>query len=214
MTLSTVERSNDRGGALIALVEGAHAQLWTALPGIVQSFNAAEGTVVVQPAIQARQEAPDGTISAVSLPLLADVPVCFPGGGGATLTFPIAAGDECLVVFSARCIDGWWQLGGVRAPADTRMHSLSDGFAFVGVRSAARALPGLSTTSTQLRSDNGAMVLDFNTGTGVIKATCTEFRVTGKIVSETEVEVNAIKLTAHKHNGVDTGGGTSGGPVA
>ena len=31
----------------------------------------------------------------------------FPGGGGFALTFPVAAGDECLVVFASRCIDDY-----------------------------------------------------------------------------------------------------------
>mgnify|MGYP000131375854 CR=1 FL=1 len=34
---------------------------------------------------------------AVPLPILPDVLVCWPTGGGATMTFPVAVGDECLV---------------------------------------------------------------------------------------------------------------------
>ena len=63
------------------------------------------------------------------------MPVVFPGGGGFALTFPVAAGDECLVVFASRCIDAWWQSGGVGEPMEPRMHDLSDGFALIGVRS-------------------------------------------------------------------------------
>lgn len=207
------EHFDDREDSMRSMQEGHQAQMWTALPAIIQSFNAAAGTIVAQPVIQAERTSEDGRVSRINLPLLADVPVVFPGGGGATLTFPIAAGDECLIVFASRCIDGWFQLGGIQPALDPRMHSLSDGFAFVGVRSAARALPDLSTTSTQLRNDAGTMKIDFNASSGVIKATCTEFRVTGKIVSETEVEVGAIKLSSHRHTGVEPGSGTTGVPT-
>lgn len=56
----------------------------------------------------------------MDLPILPDVPVVFPGGGGFALTFPVAAGDECLVVFASRCIDAWWQSGGVGEPMEPR----------------------------------------------------------------------------------------------
>lgn len=212
--LSLGERIDDREGSYRTMQEGAQAALWTALPGIVQAFDATKGTVTVLPAIEGARQMPDGSMQKIRLPLLVDVPVVFQGGGGATLTFPIAQGDECLVIFASRCIDGWWQLGGAQPALDPRMHSLGDGFALVGVRSAARALPGLSTNSTQLRTDDGAMKLDFNSGTGRITATCEEFVVTGKIISQTEVEVGDIRLTQHRHIGVEAGGGTSGVPTA
>ncbi|WP_457849452.1 hypothetical protein, partial [Staphylococcus aureus] len=50
-----------------------------------------------------------------------------------------------------------------------RMHDLSDGFAILGFRSQPRALSNISTTSAQLRSDDGATFIDLNPGTGEIK---------------------------------------------
>ena len=149
------ELLNDPEEALRAALAGFQAGLWTALPGIIQSFNAAAQTVSVQPALKAKLRRPDGGVVSVTLPLLVDVPVVFTGGGGFTLTFPIAAGDEALVVFADRCIDAWWQSGGVQEPVEPRMHDLSDGFALVGVRSQARALPAVSIENVQLRSDTG-----------------------------------------------------------
>ena len=95
-------------------------------------------TVTVQPSIRGRVEQPDGSTKSVALPLLVDVPAVFPSGGGFTLTFPIHQGDECLVVFADRCIDAWWQSGGIGEPLETRTHNLSDGFALVGPFSPAR----------------------------------------------------------------------------
>lgn len=85
-------------------------QVWTALPGIIQTFDAGALTCEVQPAIKGRVTQEDGSIQLVNMPLLLDCPVVFPHGGGCSLTFPIKAGDECLVVFASRGIDYWWQL--------------------------------------------------------------------------------------------------------
>jgi hypothetical protein len=55
----------------------------------------------------------------------------------------------------------------VQPQIDARMHDLSDGFAMMGFRSTPRALSGVSTTSTQIRSDDGLHVIDLHPGTGL-----------------------------------------------
>jgi hypothetical protein len=163
------ERWDDPEEALRVALDGLRSGLWTAMPGIIQSFNADPITATVQLAIKGIVHAPDGSAQFVNLPLLVDVPVHFPRGGGCTLTFPVAKGDECLVVFAARCIDGWWQSGGVQAPMDPRIHDLSDGFAFVGFFSQATKIGGISTSSAQLRSNDGATYIDLNPATKKVK---------------------------------------------
>ena len=150
------EQLDDPVEALRTALDGRQAEIWTALPGIVAGFDPGAMTVSVQPAVKGAIVGEDGKARQVPLPLLVDVPVSFPQGGGFTLTFPVKAGDECLVVFASRCIDGWWQSGGVQAPAERRMHDLSDGFAIVGVRSQPRVLPAVNPENVQLRSDDGA----------------------------------------------------------
>lgn len=113
--------------------------------------------------------APDGSTQSVNLPMLLDCPVGWQGGGGVTLTFPINPGDECLVVFASRCIDAWWALGGIQEQAELRMHDLSDGFAFVGVRSKPRSF-AVSTDAAQLRTDDGLAYVEVNPTTHGIKA--------------------------------------------
>lgn len=93
----------------------------------------------------------------------------FPRGGGCTLTFPVKAGDECLVIFADRCIDFWWQSGGVQEPVDDRQHDLSDAFCIVGPQSQAQKIGGISTGATQLRSDDGSTYFELNPTTQKIK---------------------------------------------
>ena len=108
---------------------------------------------------------PDGSEKDVALPLLLDCPIMFQGGGGFIGTFPIGVGDEALVVFASRCIDSWWQSGGIQTQAELRMHDLSDGFAFIGPKSQPNVISGgFSTTSAQIRSTDGQTFFDLSQG--------------------------------------------------
>lgn len=161
------ERLNDPQESLRIAMDGHQAQMWTALPGILQSFDADKMTATVQPSIQGQLRQADGSWKDVSLPLLLDCPVIFPSGGGFALTFPLAKGDEGLVVFSSRCIDAWWYSGGIQKQARHRMHDLSDGFFLPGCFSQPRKLANVSSANVQLRSDDSTLLLDFDKAAGV-----------------------------------------------
>ena len=78
---------------------------------------------------------------AISLPVLKDVPVFVPGTRSAGITWPISAGDECLVIFADLPIDAWLFGEEEEVSSSSRQHDLSDAFAFVGFRSKPNALP-------------------------------------------------------------------------
>ena len=130
--MNRLESLNDPEASLRAGMRGALAETWTAMPAVIVDFDPVAMTCSAQPAIRARVTAPSGGQQHMPLPLLLDCPVYFPSGGNCTLTFPVKPGDECLVVFASRCIDAWWQSGGVQDQAEMRMHDPSDGFVFVG----------------------------------------------------------------------------------
>ncbi|CAR54941.1 Gp138 family membrane-puncturing spike protein [Burkholderia cenocepacia] len=189
------ERTDDELEALKHAIGARLTEVWTALPGTVESFDPTAMTVSIQLGTKDSIRNEDGTISTSPFPLLTDCPVVWQGGGGVTATFPIAAGDECLVVFASRCIDAWWQSGGVQEQAESRIHSLADGFALVGVRSRPRALSGFSTTSAQLRSDDGRTFVDLNPSAGTLKfAAPTSIELTAPTVTvnaSTSLTVNS-----------------------
>ena len=106
-----------------ALKDNIFSSIHCALPGKIVSFDAESQTAVIQPAVKRRAEQRD-----VPLPLLHDVPVFMP------VSFEITPGDACLVIFADCDIDAWFESGEAEMPASNRMHSLSDGFAFVGFR--------------------------------------------------------------------------------
>ena len=169
MAVSDQTLSGDLAETFHSEREATKNQIRVALPGIVQSFDPDSVTAVVQPAIRSVETDNDGKRITNNYPLLVDVPVVFPRGGGCTLTFPVKAGDECLVIFGDRCIDFWWQSGGVQEPVDDRMHDLSDAFCIVGPQSQAQKISGISTSAAQFRSDDGSTYFEINPTTKKIK---------------------------------------------
>jgi hypothetical protein len=203
---------------LVAVQHEAHqTTVWTALPGIIESFDPIAMTVKVQPATKGTLRAADGTVKVLQIPTLPDVPVVFPRGGGFVMTFPIAKGDECLLVFSSRSIDDWWQQGGVQTPNDTRMHDINDGFAVMGAFSQPNVVPGgVSTNSAQMRSIDNSLVVDLNSETGIITMTApmsvninAPILNAQKIIATGDVIAGTISEQQHTHRSGSAGSQTS-----
>lgn len=204
---------NDVEEAQRLILEGDRVNLWTAIPGIIESVNFTEMTCVVQPSIQGVVEDADGNLSAVDLPLLADVPIVFPSGGGFTITMPLAVGDEVLVVFSSRCIDAWWQSGGTQQAIEARMHDLSDGFAIPGPKSIPKKISGINSTDLQIRNNAGTSYVSITADGHIKLVSPAGIQITGNVVVDGEVTANGVHLSTHVHSGVTTGGSNTGAPV-
>lgn len=185
--------------------------MWTAMPGVVQSVNLTKMTVEVQIAIKGQTIDENNNVTQVNYPILLDVPIVFPSAGGFTLTMPVKVNDEALVVFASRCIDAWWQAGGVNnLPMEARMHDLSDAFAIIGPRSQPRVLTGISADACQLRSDDGSIFLEVSSSGVKVQG---DLIVTGQITATGEVTGNGIVLSTHMHTGVTPGGSETGPPA-
>ena len=210
------ERLHDPEEQLRAAFDAFKASLWTSVPCTVVSVDMAKQTAVLRPTIKSMVRQPDGTQKAVSLPLLQDVPMHFPSGGGVTMTFPVKPGDEALASISSRSIDGWHQSGGEQKQVDARTHDLSDAFAFVGFKSGPKALSNVSGDATQIRSDDGKQVISLKPGTGMtltcegvsIAMTSDGVAFTGGTVTHDGKNIGST----HKHSGITPGGALTGEP--
>lgn len=219
------ERIADQEEALRVCVEGILTATWNALPAVVQSYNALKGTCVLQTSVRifisrvdeilpldlrAKARAQAGWLD---LPPLVDVPVVYQGGGQFVVTFPIAAGDEALVVFASRCIDNWWLQGGTaNTQAELRMHDLSDGFAIIGPRSQPRKLTAVSTTTTQIRTVDGTAYIELTTDGKINLKAPGGVHVTGTLDATGEITASGTHtVSAHTHS--DPQGGNTGGPT-
>jgi hypothetical protein len=210
------ERFTGWDEALAAALQGVRYSIWTALPCTVHSIDFEKQTGVFQPTVKGAYLLEDGTVKATDLPLLHDVPLHFPSGGGVTMTMPVKAGDEALVVFSSRPIDLWHQSGGTQGQVDSRTHSLSDGFAFVGFRSNPRAISDVSSESTQIRSDDGKHVVDIHPQTGLTLSSEGSSIAIGKdgiAINSPTLTHNGVNISStHVHGGVEKGGSTTSVP--
>lgn len=135
-------------------LEAAMRRMNTAEPGIVQSYNATACTADIQPAVLRVVTDENGDRVTQRAPVLSDVPVLFPGGGGMRLTFPVKAGDLCLLVYSGQPLDQWHQLGGEVDPKTSRHHHISDAVAIVGLTPAGKATAAPSSTATVLEGSD------------------------------------------------------------
>ncbi len=205
------EYSNDVQEAIQLALDARQALINTHMPAIVQSVDFAKNTLVAQPAIQGRYLTTDGNVLFVDIAQLLDVPIAFPSGGGFSITFPIAAGDEVLICFGQRCIDSWWQNGGFKnKPMTYRMHDLSDAFAIPGIRSQPRKITNISTTDVQVRNDAGNSIISIKANGDVsivangkvtvnsnseVDLTATDVKVNGKLTVSGDIIAQA-KVTA------------------
>ena len=119
---------------IAALKQEILSSLHCSMPGIVESFDPLTQTVSVRPALKK---------GSFLLPVIHDIPVFFPGTRGGGITWPVSAGDECLLVFADFDIDRWYAFGAAEEPDSGRLHALPDAFAFVGFRSGPNALRDL-----------------------------------------------------------------------
>jgi len=175
------ERIADLPIVLRTALDAQQSGIWTAMPAIVDAVDLDKQTITAQIAIECIWVDDSGKRTNSPYPPLVDVPIVWPRAGGFALTFPIKKGDEVLIVFASRCIDSWWQNGGVQVPAEIRFHDLSDGFAIPGPTSQPKKLSNVSAQNVQLRTDDGAGVLEITPG-GIIKCYSTPVAVDGDSV--------------------------------
>lgn len=204
---------NDSEEAFRLGLDGRQSTLWTAMPGIVKSVNFSQMTVEVQPAIQGSVTNDANVTTYVNLPLLVDVPICFPSAGGFTITLPIAIDDEVLVIIASRCIDAWWQQGGIQIPMEMRMHDLSDGFAIPGPKSLPNVIPSISTTGAQIRNNSGTTYIEIAADGKIKLVSPSSIEITGDLNVSGDVKAGTVSLKTHVHSGVTVGTGVTGGPV-
>lgn len=219
MPFSFQSQSGDASEVFKSKQEEINNQLRVAMPGYITSYDPDAVTCEVQITVKAAKVADDGKVSTEPYPLLVDVPVIFPRGGGCTLTFPVKPGDECLVIFADRCIDFWWQSGGIQEPVDPRMHDLSDAFCIIGPQSQTKKINGISTTSAQLRTDDGAAFVEVAAGHDITITTPGKLTATasgGAEITAPEIVLNGnVTINGNLSQGMGASGGaaTMKGPV-
>ncbi len=173
--------------------------------GTIEKFDATQQTAQVSINYKKTYFRPNPQTGAnepqlIDYPVLLDCPVVVLGGGGAGLTFPIAPGDECIVLFNDRDINTWFQGNSSAGNPTPRLHSLADGIALVGVRSLPNVLQDYEEGGSQwfvgdmkVTITDGDLVIETPAGT---KVTVNDGNIVVEVDGGTKLVVtSAGKLT-------------------
>lgn len=177
--------------------------------GTIQSFNSIDQTAYVTVNYKKTSLSIDdfGNTSYVNAdyPMIINAPVVVLGGGGGLLTFPIASGDECLIMCNDRDIDNWFQGSSSSANATGRLHAFTDAIILVGLRSTPNIILDYNGSGTELRTKDGLtkITVDGESITttidgGTTEITATTSKVTIDVGDIMTVEIDAtgkIKIT-------------------
>ncbi len=196
----------------------------------------------VRPAIQ-QVETIDGVQRMVDIPVIDNVPVVIPYAQslGLMVTIPLAKGDEVMLHFAERSIDNWWASGGVQPPVERRVprkHDFADAICVPGAISKLYPIANYSLTALEVRNVTGLVALSVDAASiemragaeSILMAGDGNIYITGNIVQVGSIlsslgfstpgfitaalaTIGGILFGSHKHSGVSTGSGTSGGPV-
>lgn len=147
-----------------------------------------------------------GVIVFEDLPILQQVRIAFPRGGGYSITWPIAIGDSVLVMFSELDCGLWASTGSKGNPDHIRRHTLSSPFALPCIG------PDTALLMPQAAAD--ALVIAGTEDESSIWLGTKLILQIDKVVTETPLrtELDAIwdALQNHTHSGVTAGGGNTG----
>lgn len=138
-----------------ALAKGAFYELMknvaTSIPGHILAYDPATQSAQVQIGI-VRVD-----VNGVEFnpPPLIKVPVHFCGGSNFSIEYQIDPGDEGIIVFSQRCIDGWKTTGGIAKNPIARFHDLSDAAFIPGVRPFPKVLAAFENNGIRIRNKEG-----------------------------------------------------------
>lgn len=123
----------------------------TSIPGHVLSYDPATQLAQLQIGIQ-RLNLNGDTFTP---PPIIRCPVLIYGGAGGVVEVEIQPGDECLIHFSMRCIDGWRNQGGVAPLTRIERFREADAFAVLAPRSAPNVITDYSNDGIRVRSLDG-----------------------------------------------------------
>ena len=168
--------------------------LHTAMPGQIESYDSTTAKANILPLIN--RQLPDGTI--LQLPVIQQVPVCWPRTSQGIIHFPLQRGDGVLVIFSERSLDEWLTAGGSVAPEDKRIMDLTDAIAIPGLFDFSKTTPALNdNASLNIIFKEQSIRID-GSGNISIGASSTQAVLTAayKLALETQLQLIATALNS------------------
>ena len=164
--------------------------IYTVMPGAVTAYDAASRRASVQPSIDV--ETTDGRL--IARPVIDNVPVLQPTGGGYSVRLPVAEGDLVLLLFPMRGLGNWLDDTAAGADRAAPTGGLMDGQHAVAVAGfGGRTAQTADSGSLALQNDDASIAVaigeDGVTVTGDLTVTG-GLNVTGNVTIEGGLTVN------------------------
>lgn len=193
-----------------AIIEAAQGPILISQPATVLSYDKESQTAVVQPVIRVYEVQWEAETEGFEPLEQATVPVAFPGSGPFSLTWPIEAGTQGVLVFCDRAMGGWMASGGTDLePADRSRFNEANAFFVPEVRSGASP-----REATAVDDDHAVMSLGLNQRLLVASNTANKALALAEGV---QVRLNAIEsafnLHTHPIAAIAVTGTSPSGPV-
>lgn len=191
------------------IFEQQFKKIYTSIPAIVDSYNSSTKRANVVPALN--RVYTDGSIK--SLPVVIDVPVVFPSGGGFTVTMPITKGDSVLLVFSQRGLTNFKKTFAQATPDDDSLLSLKDAVAISGF--GALNITPTSSTGATIQDNDGENAVIVESGRVEIKKSSNTLTINDSqmqaVIGGATLTLNASSLTSSVPINAPSYSGLSGG---
>jgi len=134
--------------------------IFVGMPGVITKYNPGTQTADVLPLLKRPYINDDGTRGADALPVLPNVRVLFPRGGGYFVSLPLGPGDGVGLIFMDRSIDDW-EVSSGKVPVDPeelRQHDLSDAIAIPGLCPLPGVIKDVIASGAAFGKEKGAQV--------------------------------------------------------
>jgi hypothetical protein len=200
-------RNSGLNGLIKSHIQEASSEFRVSMPAEVVTFDPAKQTCSAQPLLKWRGS---------QLPIIEDVPVSFPSGGGFAFTFPLQAGDVVLLVFSDSGYENWYKQGGISVPRPDQPHAISNAIAIPGITNSLNPIPVFQADRVSMRNKSGTVEVSvLANGEVTIKGSTLQITgdvsVTGKIAATGLITSGTVSLSTHVHANPE--GGVVGPPV-
>ena len=196
-------REPDPQEAIDALVGGHLAEIHTGVPGRIEKFDG-KSLVDVKPLLSRKYavDNAEGDIVAqtAEYPVIPNVPVAWPRGGGWVLKFPLKKGDPCWLMFAERSLDKFLDTDGASVvdQDDARRHHLSDAVCYPGMTTAKSIPFPDNSTDLLLGLEDGSAVVQITAG-GLLRLGAVDGNKPLALADNADARLSALESWANSH---------------
>lgn len=191
-----------------AFIKAALDRVHTAIPGKIQSYDAARQVADIVPQVPrvvrgrlTRERKLD------HLPVFPDVPVAFPRAAGFYIHFPVQPGDTCLVVVTEADMNEWLRTGEAIDPGLSGRFRLSSAVAFLGLSPETNRITDATPGALTIGKQGGPQVVIDGALVRVGSALASDF-----VALSSKVDAAIAAIVAYVNSHTHVVGGTAAVP--